>query len=95
MLFLLRSTVTSLCALLGKRHMAGPTVQKLLVAFSAIHSQMQPQLHKVCIPSVIHQDVLIAGLRKYFRLRYRQKKWKGCVGHPKLDWDFTNFLLGL
>lgn len=81
--------------LLGKRHIGGPTVQKLLVAFSAVHSQMQPELHEVCIPSEIHQDMLTAGLRKYFRSRYRQKRRKGCVGHPKLDWDFTNFLLGL
>lgn len=83
MLFLLMSTVISLCALLGKRHIAGPSVQKLLVAFSAIHSQMHPQLHKVCIPSVIHQDVLIAGFRKYFRLRYGQKKMERMCGSPK------------
>lgn len=94
MLFLVR-TQRSPCVPVRERHIAGPTLQKLLVAFSAVHSQMQPELHAVCIPPEIHQDVLTAGLRKYFRSRYRQKRRKGCVGHPKLDWDFTNFLLGL
>lgn len=40
----------------GEPLMAGPAFSKLLVAFSALHSQMQPELHKVYIPSVIHQE---------------------------------------